>query len=146
MDGDLTVGAPTSRTAIYRVYDERGRLLYVGISGNPMARWRTHSTSKPWWGEVAKTKVKWHSTRSSAEAAEVKAIREEFPRYNKQHARFPLPRGASCSELRAAMLHLLASPEPEILVLDYIGDRTTSTHVREVLAAAYGMSVWPAAS
>lgn len=145
-DGGPSANNRSGRTAIYRVYDARGRLLYVGISSNPMARWRAHATTKSWWGEVAKTKVRWHRTRTSAEAAEVKAIKEEFPRFNRHHARFPLPKGAGCSELRAAMLHLLASPEPEILILDYIGDRTVSTQVREVLAAAYGMSVWPVAS
>lgn len=73
-------------TALYRLLGANGRLLYVGISGNPDARWGTHSNNQPWWKEVADRKVEWHPSRETAAAAEVAAIKAERPLYNKQHS------------------------------------------------------------
>lgn len=73
-------------TALYRLLASNGRLLYVGISGNPDFRWGTHSNKQPWWHEVADRKIEWFPDRESAAAAEVKAIQEERPLYNKQHS------------------------------------------------------------
>ena len=39
-------------TAVYRFYDEADRLLYVGISRNPAARWAQHAVEKKWWPRV----------------------------------------------------------------------------------------------
>ena len=78
-------GAPT-RTALYRLLAANGRLLYVGISGNPDFRWGQHSTSKTWWPEVADRKIEWFPTREEAAGAEIVAIKEERPLHNKQHA------------------------------------------------------------
>lgn len=80
----------TERTALYRLLAANGRLLYVGISNNPDFRWGTHSNKQPWWHEVADRKVEWFPDREAAAAAEVEAIREERPLYNKQHS--PLDR------------------------------------------------------
>ncbi len=73
-------------TALYRLLSKSGRLLYVGISGNPDSRWGTHSNNQPWWEEVADRKIEWFDSREAASAAEVKAIKEERPLYNKQHS------------------------------------------------------------
>lgn len=40
------------RTALYRLYAKRKRLLYVGISHNPDVRWGQHSLKKAWWPEA----------------------------------------------------------------------------------------------
>jgi hypothetical protein len=76
----------TERTALYRLLAANGRLLYVGISNNPDFRWGTHSNKQPWWDEVADRKIEWLDSREAAAAAEVKAIKEERPLYNKQHS------------------------------------------------------------
>lgn len=76
----------SGRTALYRLLAANGRLLYVGISNNPDTRWGGHSTNQPWWHEVADRKVEWFANRRAAEEAEVKAIKEERPLHNKQHA------------------------------------------------------------
>lgn len=73
-------------TALYRLLSKSGRLLYVGISGNPDSRWGTHSNNQPWWEEVADRKIEWFGSREAASAAEIEAIKEERPLYNKQHS------------------------------------------------------------
>lgn len=72
----------TRRTALYRLYDSIGRLLYVGITFNPSDRWRGHSGTKSWWKDVTRREIEWHPTRSAAERAEVAAIKGEGPLYN----------------------------------------------------------------
>jgi hypothetical protein len=80
------VSTATERTALYRLLAANGRLLYVGISNNPDFRWGTHSNKQPWWDEVADRKIEWLDSREAASTAEVKAIKEERPLYNKQHS------------------------------------------------------------
>lgn len=77
------------RTALYRLFDTEGRLLYVGIAFNPDSRWAGHSASKSWWTDVAEKRVEWHETRSEAVAAERAAIATELPLYNKQDSPQP---------------------------------------------------------
>lgn len=86
-------------TALYRLFDARGDLLYVGIAADPEGRWKQHKRTKPWASMVAKRDDMWFKTRSAAEAAEILAIRAERPRYNirdtpkmfpNQHAAAPL--------------------------------------------------------
>lgn len=72
----------TERTALYRLFDAEGRLLYIGISANPERRWTRHAGQKKWWNAVAKKEVEWHNTRADAEAAETSAIANEQPRHN----------------------------------------------------------------
>lgn len=70
-----------ARTALYRLYDGDGDLLYVGITNMPNARWAAH-TLKPWWKQVARKEVAWFDNRAQAEQAETLAIRQECPRHN----------------------------------------------------------------
>ncbi|MCT9092888.1 GIY-YIG nuclease family protein [Streptomyces sp. ASQP_92] len=74
---------PAERTALYRLYDVNDRLLYVGITANPKARWSAHSRDKHWWPEVARKAIEWFETRKSAERIEKIEVEEERPRYNK---------------------------------------------------------------
>ena len=70
------------RTALYRLYDKAGHLLYVGVTSNPDARWKQHSAKKEWWPLVDKRTIAWHDTRVDAERVELAAIAAEEPRYN----------------------------------------------------------------
>lgn len=72
----------TGRTALYRLYDNNGELLYVGITNKPNHRFGQHRRTKPWWPRVARKELKWFSTTEDASKAEKKAITEEEPRYN----------------------------------------------------------------
>jgi predicted GIY-YIG superfamily endonuclease len=71
-------------TALYRLFNEPGRLLYVGVAYDPEVRLAQHRRRKPWWPEVDedRTTLAWHPTREAAEAAELIAIRAEEPVYN----------------------------------------------------------------
>lgn len=73
------------RTALYRLYDAEGRLLYIGIAGKPEWRWIKHAAEKSWWAEVARRDTVWFSSRKEALAREAEAIVSEEPVYNVQH-------------------------------------------------------------
>jgi hypothetical protein len=67
---------------VYRVFDEAGRLIYVGVTNRPTGRITVHVRYK-WWAPQAKSvSIEEHPTRSSAEAAEDAAIKAEKPRWN----------------------------------------------------------------
>ncbi len=80
----ITAATHAARTALYRLFDAEGVLLYIGIARNPDERMKYHIAFKRWWSEVARTDLEWFGDRAAALAAEAVAIREECPRYNIQ--------------------------------------------------------------
>lgn len=68
--------------ALYRFFDLDKRLLYVGITNSPPARFRRHGSQKEWWEEVSSITLERFPDRASLKAAETKAIRSEDPVYN----------------------------------------------------------------
>lgn len=74
-----TLGPPTT---LYRLFDEFGRLLYVGITSSGPARFDQHARSKPWWPTVSSIQLDHHENRRAALAAERAAIASEAPLYN----------------------------------------------------------------
>jgi len=80
-------GAPQApvATALYRLRDHEGELLYVGITDDLERRWKDHAKDKPWWPEVASKSTEWLPSRSRALTVEAKVIRAERPRYNVHH-------------------------------------------------------------
>lgn len=73
------------RTALYRLYDADGVLLYVGIAKDPEQRWQGHaySANSPWWPLVARKTVTWFPSREVADLAETEAIKDERPIHNR---------------------------------------------------------------
>ena len=69
-------------TAVYRLYDRRGTLLYVGISRNLSARFAQHASEKSWWPEVARKTAMLYGSRREAMKAELTAIHTEKPVHN----------------------------------------------------------------
>lgn len=70
-------------TTLYRVYDERDWLLYVGISDAPLLRFAQHADAAASWGRYArKVTFEPYPTREQAEMAELEAIRTEDPVWN----------------------------------------------------------------
>lgn len=69
-------------TALYRLYDSAGTLLYVGITADVEARMVNHAYEKPWWPRVVRRTVEWHENRKIALAKELAAIRSEAPKHN----------------------------------------------------------------
>jgi hypothetical protein len=69
-------------TAVYRLSDRAGALLYVGMTHDVTTRWREHRRRKAWWDQVAREDFTWYPTRGQAEEAELHAIVTEDPRHN----------------------------------------------------------------
>jgi hypothetical protein len=71
---------------LYRHYDMSGDLIYVGITLAPLDRTKRHAAAE--WGRlILKILIEPFATREEALDAEERAIREEFPRFNKTHNR-----------------------------------------------------------
>lgn len=69
-------------TALYRLYDAGGALLYVGITGALKLRMSQHAAEKPWWSAITRKTVAWYPSRAEAVAAEAEAITLEAPVHN----------------------------------------------------------------
>ncbi len=69
-------------TALYRMHDADGALLYVGITDHLADRWGKHEATQSWWGQVATATVEHFPTRTAAVEAELHAIRTERPMHN----------------------------------------------------------------
>jgi hypothetical protein len=74
--------AGEERHALYRFYDARENLLYVGITDEPWRRWREHVRTQPWYPQVKHQAVTWYDTERQARRAETRAIRRERPKFN----------------------------------------------------------------
>lgn len=81
----------TQPTTLYRFYDASGRLLYVGIAGNPGRRFNEHSRDKGWWANVTRSTMEHFPTREEALWAEEVAIKVEHPAHNVVHNRSVRP-------------------------------------------------------
>jgi len=103
------------RTALYRLYNASGDLLYIGVSRHPEQRLAEHRTGPDrfrWIAEVARRGIEWHPSRSEALAAEKGAIQVEQPRYNGtyNYDDAPLPtdwRPVGATGKSAAVAHLM---------------------------------------
>jgi hypothetical protein len=61
------------------------RSIYVGISLDPLRRNGKHVADAAWRRMLVKILIEPFVTREEALAAEERAIRDEFPRFNKTH-------------------------------------------------------------
>ena len=69
--------------AVYRWFAETGRLLYVGCSTDPEARWKTLRWSEPSWTALAIRRTEtWYPNVAEALDAELAAIQSEQPLMN----------------------------------------------------------------
>lgn len=69
-------------TTLYRAYDDRERLLYVGVSDGDFIRLAQHAASAPWTLYAVKITLERYTLRADAERAESAAILEEDPVWN----------------------------------------------------------------
>ena len=102
---------------LYRLFDSRRNLLYVGITQQfpPSKRYQQHAKEKYWWHVVAyDTMCSLRTTdRSEAEAVERATILEERPRFNVMHqekrARFARAgHGFLCGECKGTAFMVIA--------------------------------------
>lgn len=70
---------------VYRVYDEDGGLLYVGMSRDIYNRFAVHDIQTLWWEQAHHATTEEFPDRYQAEAAERAAIEAEYPFHNKLH-------------------------------------------------------------
>ena len=83
--GAIRYHGSTDPSAVYRIYNEAGDLLYVGMSYEPATRVSVQRREKPWGHEIAHYEAEWHANRAAAQRAEERAIKELQPRYNVTH-------------------------------------------------------------
>ncbi|MEV7413483.1 GIY-YIG nuclease family protein [Streptomyces althioticus] len=67
--------------AVYRLYDEAGRLLYIGSAYDPAERAKAHKHAD-WWPLVVRRDDEWYVSRDDAYRAERLAIEAEQPPHN----------------------------------------------------------------
>lgn len=72
--------------ALYRMWADDGRLLYIGCSYSPMTRMSEHERMQPWATDISKITVTWLPDFASASEAERMAIAAESPIWNVQHS------------------------------------------------------------
>ncbi|MFE2297918.1 GIY-YIG nuclease family protein [Streptomyces sp. NPDC059445] len=73
----------TKPTALYRLYDAFGRLLYIGMTSDLPRRWKEHRTEhRYWWHQVVERSLEWFPIRRQAWRAEGRAVLAELPLHN----------------------------------------------------------------
>ncbi|MCE7081201.1 GIY-YIG nuclease family protein [Streptomyces sp. ST2-7A] len=95
---------PRGRTAVYRIYDRRDRLLYIGVAVKPEQRIQRHNSTAAWWMLARTQSVEWFATRAEAELQEMRAVRREGPLYNSVYS--DLFEGSAADARAAIPAHL----------------------------------------
>lgn len=75
---------------LYRHFDAKGKLLYVGISRNSGMRFAGHRRNSAWAHLSTRMTVEMFPSRLAASIAELKAIENEKPLHNKAHLERPV--------------------------------------------------------
>jgi biotin operon repressor len=84
-DRSSTIETEPLDTALYRYWDDKDNLLYIGISGALANRENSHIKSSSWMQFVARSTVERFPSRAEAKAAEESAIKSEHPLFNSKH-------------------------------------------------------------
>lgn len=71
-------------TTLYRAFNNKNELLYVGVSNNFLSRAFQHQATSKWHGMATQMTLEHFESRAEAEAAEVQAIKTEKPLFNKK--------------------------------------------------------------
>lgn len=68
--------------AMYKHVDEKGELLYIGISNDPVRRWHQHRETSLWAPFTTHIYLVWYRSRAEAQRAEAENIRRQAPVFN----------------------------------------------------------------
>lgn len=72
----------TRPAQLYRLFNEMGELIYIGVAYSASDRAKQHRMSKSWWCEVAQSEIEQFDSREAALAVEKSALQAEKPKYN----------------------------------------------------------------
>lgn len=78
---EFVLGAPIVN--LYRLFDKDGKLLYVGVALNTIARLTKHKNNAYWFRAIRRVEIEPHNSMREALMAEAIAIRDEEPFYNR---------------------------------------------------------------
>ncbi|WP_309318867.1 GIY-YIG nuclease family protein [Streptomyces salinarius] len=92
-------------TAVYRLRDRAGRMLYIGMTNNPEQRWYFHER-RHWWHQVTDRDVQWYPDRATARRMEAAAIKSEAPLHNSVHVE-PGPHETPLTRARARLTDVI---------------------------------------
>jgi hypothetical protein len=94
---------PVEQAMVYRFFNGRNDLLYLGVTISPRGRWQAHKASAPWWSDVRWVSIKLYPHERSALDAEVVAIKTERPPFNKRSAAHAKLTPSSCAPHESRM-------------------------------------------
>lgn len=94
-------------TTLYRYFDDKNQLLYVGITGDNTKRQSQHRRNAFWFGKIASATFEHFESRQDALAAEAAAIESELPKHNLMGR----PSGSITHSPITHMIALLGKPD-----------------------------------
>jgi len=94
------------KVALYRHFNARGKLLYVGISVKPLDRLLSHVSGSAWVSEIVRIEISWCADRTEAMLAEADAIKSERPLWNQVHSPAHVVNDVRLAKKQAAAAHL----------------------------------------
>ncbi|MFD3609004.1 GIY-YIG nuclease family protein [Streptomyces atroolivaceus] len=68
--------------AVYRLFNEAGDLLYIGVSKDPVHRWSSEHRHNWWWSEVTRYEWLWYPSRAEARVVEREVLAAGLAKYN----------------------------------------------------------------
>lgn len=108
-------------THLYRHFDARGNLLYVGISLSAVSRLGEHKAVSHWFDEIATVTVQPYPTREAALEAERLAIANENPAHNIKGKKVEKPTPVTpADQAGAELLRRVVSYQP-VYSLEEVG-------------------------
>jgi predicted GIY-YIG superfamily endonuclease len=125
-------------TALYRLFDASGVLLYVGITRNIPVRFARHEAEKDWWPQVARKMATLYGSREDAEKAESAAIDTEAPVCNMRRGRQPVVPKRPPGRPKVGTQTCFTIPDCDLSVIDNIARRedvARSALLRGIIAA-----------
>jgi predicted GIY-YIG superfamily endonuclease len=73
---------PSKKYALYRIKNDEGKSIYIGISGTAMRRVADHIDNKKWQSEISSIDVEYFDNKIDAEMSEILAVKRYRPKYN----------------------------------------------------------------
>lgn len=92
---------------LYRHFDSKNTLLYVGVSLNAVYRLSQHKTTSRWFDDIARVDIEKHATREESIIAETEAIVKEKPIYNIMKKNQKIPASKQFSDMQKSIQALM---------------------------------------